>query len=74
MNANGGIRARRPRYGHAARAVSATIAGTNSSDAYLLATASATTGVASRYSGHRNAAVRTTIQVPSASRQSAGAS
>jgi hypothetical protein len=42
--------------------------------AYLVATASATTGAASRNTGARSAAVRAMIQVANASRHSAGAS
>lgn len=57
-NANGAISALRPRYGQAASAVSARMVGTISSAAYSLATASAAGGAASRYSGHRDAAVR----------------
>ncbi len=72
--ATAGMRARRPRCGHAATAASTTIVGTKSSAAYLVPTASAATGAASRYTGQRKDAVRTTIHAASASRDRAGAS
>ena len=74
VSATGGMRARRPRYGHAESPASTTTVGTKSSAAYLVPTASAATGAASRYTGQRNAAVRTAIHAATASRQSAGAS
>ena len=48
--------------------------GRNRSAAYFVATASASTGAASRNHGRCAAAARTTIQAASASRNSAGAS
>ena len=73
-SATGAISAFRPGFCTAASPASTMMLGTNSSDAYLAATASTATGAASRYAGQRNAAVRTTSQAATASRHSAVAS